>query len=381
MEKGQSPLENILIMNQNKLFSNAFKGKKIIITGDTGFKGSWLSIWLNELGAKVYGFALAPQSPQENFIKTGLDKIISHTDGDVRNSKKLIQFFKFVQPDFAFHLAAQSLVLESYASPAETFSTNIMGTVNFLDAVKLTPSVQVAMNITSDKCYQNNEQLQGYRETDQMGGKDPYSSSKGCSELVTSAYAHSFFSHADSCKIASARAGNVIGGGDWAKNRVIPDFFRAVTAHKELTLRNPDSIRPWQHVLEPLSGYLTLCAQLYLKGNKFCGAWNFGPQKSTCSVSSLVKKIIEKYGSGSYTVENKSSKLHEANLLTLDITKAKRHLKWKPVLSLDEMVSFTVNGYQDELNKAGVYKRRVKQIEEYIQLAKKSKLNWVNGYE
>src|ERR1017187_9668728 len=284
-------------MIKQKLFSNAFKGKRVIITGDTGFKGSWLSIWLNELGANVYGYALAPQSSKDNFVKTGLDNIISHTDGDVTDGKKLIRFFMLHQPDFAFHLAAQSLVLESYNSPVETFHTNVMGTVNFLEAVKLTPSLKAAINVTSDKCYQNNEQEQSYTENDPMGGRAPYSASKGCSELVTSAYRHSFFKTPNSCKIASARAGNVIGGGDWAQNRGVADFFRAVNKDQKLVLRNPDSMRPWQHVLEPLSGYLTLCAQLYLKGEKYCGAWNFGPEKSNYSVSDLVREMIKENGS------------------------------------------------------------------------------------
>lgn len=359
------------------LFFSVFKKKKVLITGDTGFKGSWLSIWLNELGAKVYGYALPPENSNDNFVITKLGSVINHREGDIRDARKLDAYFQDVQPHFAFHLAAQSLVLKSYDEPAETFSTNVAGTVNFFEAVRKTSSVKVAVNITSDKCYQNNEEDKAYTESDPMGGKDPYSASKGCAELVTAAYYHSFFNSPDSCRIASARAGNVIGGGDRAKNRLIPDFFKAIAENKKMPVRNPDAVRPWQHVLEPLSGYLSLCAHLHLHGNKFCGGWNFGPDDNNhYSVSDIMKEIIKASGKGDYEQESKRDKPYEAQLLKLDISKAEQILKWKPVLDFKQTALFTAKGYDDETSGSDIYKKRIMQINEYVALAKAMKINW-----
>jgi len=247
-------------------FNNVYKNKKVLITGDTGFKGSWLTIWLKELGADVYGYALPPLRDEDNFVKCNLNEKIHHINGDIRDKEHLFKFFDEVKPDIAFHLAAQPLVLESYKNPHYTFETNLMGTVNFFEAVRGTQSVKVAVNITSDKCYQNNEWIWGYRENDAMGGKDPYSASKGASELITQSYLNSFFVKEGTANIASARAGNVIGGGDWADYRIVPDFFKAIEKNDVLKLRYPEATRPWQHVLEPLSGYLNLAMKLFLEG-------------------------------------------------------------------------------------------------------------------
>jgi len=362
-----------------KLFNNIYKNKKVLITGDTGFKGSWLAIWLKELGADVYGYALPPKREEDNFVRCGLREKINHVDGDIRDLKKLVNYFNEVQPEIAFHFAAQPIVLESYDGPHYTFETNVMGTVNFFEAVRNTKSVKAIVNITSDKCYQNNEWVWGYRESDPMGGKDPYSASKGCSELVTTAYLNSFFYKDSHCAITSARAGNVIGGGDWADYRIIPDFFRAVKKNEKLIIRNPYATRPWQHVLEPLSGYLLLASKLYEKGNKFSGGWNFGPlDQSNYKVSELIEKITEYYGKGDVIFEeNNSEKLHEANMLKLDISKAIWNLKWNPVLGFDELIKFTVDGYKAELEGKELYNERVGQIKNYVELADKKNIEWV----
>lgn len=359
-------------------FNNIYQGKKVLITGHTGFKGSWLAIWLKELGAEVYGYALAPVSEMDNFVTCGLSEKLYHTEGDVRNATKLKAYFQQVQPDFAFHLAAQPLVLASYQDPVGTFDTNLMGTVNFFEAVRATLSVKVAVNVTTDKCYDNKEWVWGYRENDPMGGKDPYSASKGCSELITSSYLESFFMQEGTCNIASARAGNVIGGGDWAADRIVPDYFRALKRGEKLEIRNPYATRPWQHVLEPLSGYLNLGAELFLKGKQFSGGWNFGPEDtSNYSVKELIDEILSIEHRGGYIIPTDLKKLHEAVLLKLDISKAANYLKWKPVLNFKETVSFTLRGYLTDIESNGdVYLDRLGQIMTYTQTARHKGLNW-----
>lgn len=356
---------------KHPLYGNIYSGKKILITGDTGFKGSWLAIWLKEMGAAVYGFALPPKTKEDNFVITGLKDQIHHKDGDIRSYEELKGFFDAVQPDMAFHLAAQALVLDSYQIPAETFQTNVQGTVNFFECVRKTPSVKVAVNITSDKCYRNNEWERGYQEDDPMGGKDPYSASKGCSELVTASYLNSFFSAEGTCHIASARAGNVIGGGDRAENRIVPDFFRALQSGQTLILRNPFSVRPWQHVLEPLGGYLLLGFKLFTEGKKFSGGWNFGPEKNNHhSVEELIEKLSADFPEARWENAGTKQKLHEASLLYLDITKAKKFLGWAPALDFEKTVTFTAQGYRDEMEGGDVYGKRVRQIERHCSLAK-----------
>lgn len=348
------------------LFETTYKGKKVLVTGDTGFKGSWLCIWLKELGADVYGYALPPLTPQDNFVTTKLQSHIHHQDGDIRDKEKLVAYFKKVQPDFAFHLAAQPLVIESYHNPHYNFETNLMGTVNFFEAVRETSSVKVAVNVTTDKCYQNNEWVWGYREIDPMGGDDPYSASKGCSELITNSYTKSFFSKDETCHVASARAGNVIGGGDWADNRLIPDIFRAYTSKQALTVRNGNSVRPWQFVLEPLFGYLKLGEKLFRQGKTFSGGWNFGPGAfENFSVDDVVNEL-KKNINISVELPKSQEKLHEAGLLKLDITKAVNQLNWKPRLNFEQTIQFTVNGYLHELeNSSNLYQNRVEQIKQY----------------
>ena len=351
------------------VFSGIFKGKRVLITGDTGFKGSWLAIWLKEMGAQVYGYALPPKSDAENFPLCSLDARIQHRNGDIRDREALQQFFTEVQPELAFHLAAQAIVLDSYEQPHYTFETNVIGVVNFFEAVRNTPSVKAAVNVTSDKCYQNNEWVWGYRETDPMGGHDPYSASKGCSELITQSYIRSFFSRPGSCAVASARAGNVIGGGDHASYRIVPDFFRAVAGNKKLVIRNPEAVRPWQHLLEPLGGYLLLASKLYTEGAAFSGGWNFGPVETNCAtVRVLIESIIGAAKTGANEVPASENAPHEATLLKLDISKANALLNWRPSLSFEETIGFTVTGYLDEMHSPeNLYEKRVDQIKAYVE--------------
>jgi CDP-glucose 4,6-dehydratase len=367
-------MEN-LGMNNSNLFNGVFKGKKVLITGDTGFKGSWLAIWLKELGAFVYGYALPPLRKEDNFVTCGLSSEISHLDGDIRDLNALSNYCENIQPEIIFHLAAQPLVLESYKNPHYTFETNMMGTVNVFETARRIKSIKAVINITSDKCYQNNESIWSYREYDPIGGKDPYSASKGCSELVTNSYLNSFFNDNSFCVIASARAGNVIGGGDWADYRIVPDFFRSIKMNNPLIVRNPYSTRPWQHVFEPISGYLHLTSLLLQYKNKFSGAWNFGPDdQADHTVSELINTLIKFYGKGEVIFEKATNKLHEAANLKLDISKAISYLNWKPVLTFEESVKFTVDGYSGKQD--NLYERRKKQIETYVELAASRKTGW-----
>ncbi|MFA5804193.1 MAG: CDP-glucose 4,6-dehydratase [Melioribacteraceae bacterium] len=359
-----------------KMFNNIFENKKVLITGDTGFKGSWLAIWLKELGADVYGYALPPLRDEDNFVKCNLNEKIHHINGDIRDKEHLVKFFNDVKPDIAFHLAAQAIVLESYKNPHYTFETNVMGTVNFFEAVRNTPSVKAAVNITSDKCYKNNDWVWGYRENDPVGGKDPYSASKGCSELITDSYLNSFFKDTD-CKISSARAGNVIGAGDWAENRIIPDYFRALLGKNKLIVRNPIATRPWQHVLEPLSGYLLLASKLS-EDAKYSGGWNFGPKdEMNYSVRELLKEINKFDRSVEITESNDSIKPYEAKILKLDISKAVFKLGWKPVLDFNKTVELTVSGYLNDIkNISDPLENRIATIKEYLDIAAKQKIKW-----
>lgn len=351
-----------------KLFNGIFNKKKVLITGDTGFKGSWLAIWLHELGAEVFGYALPPKTNNDNFVVTELNEKIKHIDGDIRDLESLTKFFNSVNPDFAFHLAAQPLVLESYSNPHYTFETNLIGTVNFFEAVRSCKSVKAALNITSDKCYKNNDWVWGYRENDPMGGKDPYSASKGCSELITDSYINSFF-HSSECNVASVRAGNVIGAGDWAEYRIVPDYFRALKTNKKLEVRNPNATRPWQHVLEPLSGYLLLASKLF-EDKKYSGGWNFGPKdEMNFSVQALLNEISKKHKSVNIVLNNDKNKPYEAHILKLDISKAVFELGWKPVLSFSETIRLTVEGYLNDIDKkVNPYKNRVNTINEFLKI-------------
>ena len=351
------------------MFHTIFKGKTVLVTGHTGFKGSWLCIWLKELGANVVGYALEPYTERDNFVVSGLKDKITHITGDVRDFQKLSKVFEEYQPEFVFHLAAQAIVRESYESPKGTYDINVGGIVNVLECCRITDSVRVIINVTSDKCYENKEWVWGYRENDPMGGYDPYSSSKGCSELITAAYRKSFFNPIEFEKhgksLSSVRAGNVIGGGDWQKDRIIPDCIRALESNKPIEIRNPNATRPWQHVLEPLSGYLLLASKMRKEPQKFCGAWNFGPnQDSIITVGEIADMIVAKWGRGSWIDKSDKSEPHEANLLSLDISKAKTYLKWATVWDTAKTIEKTVEWYK-EYGRVDQYQICVKHINEY----------------
>ncbi len=355
-----------------------YKGKKVLITGHTGFKGSWLLIWLAELGAEVIGYSLEPPTDPNLFESINLKDRIIHIIGDLRDEKHLISVFEEYRPKFIFHLAAQSLVRLSYKEPKLTYETNIMGTVNVLEVVRKTKSVKVCIIVTSDKCYENKECLYSYREIDPMGGYDPYSSSKGCAELVTSAYRRSFFNpkgHGKTHNVAlsSVRAGNVIGGGDWGEDRIIPDCIQALSQNKTIIIRNPQSIRPWQYILEPLSGYLLLGALMYEDGAKYSSSWNFGPNdESIITVEELVKLVIKHWGCGNNTIDT-SGHPHEADLLKLDTSKARSLLGWKPIYDVYEAVKKTINWYKNFYNdmpKEELYEFTIREIRKYINRAR-----------
>ena len=335
------------------MFGDIFNNKTVLITGHTGFKGSWLCAWLKELKANVVGYALEPYTEKGNFVVSGLKNKITHITGDIRDYQQLAGVFKEHQPEFVFHLAAQPIVRESFKNPKETYDINVGGTVNLLECCRLTDSVKVVINVTSDKCYENKEWVWGYRETDPVGGyDDPYSSSKGCSELITAAYRRSFLNpdnYSDHKKsLATVRAGNVIGGGDWQKDRIIPDCMRALAVNKPIEIRNPHATRPWQHVLVPLSGYLLLASMMFTAPQKFCGAWNFGPDSdSIIPVGQVADKVVARWGSGSWINLSVDNAPYEASLLNLDISKAKTYLNWLPVWNIDMAIAKTVEWYKD----------------------------------
>lgn len=351
-----------------------YKNKKVLVTGHTGFKGSWLSIWLHELGANVVGVALDPKTKNDIFLLANVASFVKDIRLDIRDKKSIIEFVKKEKPDVIFHMAAQPLVLESYEFPLETFETNTLGTANILEAIRLTKSVKTAIFITTDKVYENNEWFWPYREDEKLGGYDPYSASKGASELIISSYRNSFFnpkeysSHGKS--IASVRAGNVIGGGDWSENRIIPDCVRAIEKGIPIEVRNPKSVRPWQHVLEPLGGYLLLGAKMMDQPIKFAEAWNFGPHaENVTNVGNLVQMIIKTYTKGSWKDLSNNKTFHEAKLLALDINKAMQELDWKPVLNTTETIDLTIDWYK-KYNSENVLNLCKLQIEEYFNLWK-----------
>jgi len=326
--------------------SDFWRGKHVFLTGHTGFKGGWLSLWLQAMGAKVHGYALNPPTETNLFTVAEVGKGMASSEiADVRDADKLRQAMQAARPEFVFHLAAQPLVRYSYAQPAETYAVNVMGTVNLLEAVRATPGVKAVINVTTDKCYENREWVWGYRENEPMGGIDPYSSSKGCAELVTAAYRRSFLAPAG-IALASARAGNVIGGGDWAADRLIPDFLRALEAGETLRIRSPQSTRPWQHVLEPLSGYLMLAERLYTDGATFAEAWNFGPSDEDArSVQWIVGRLAEMCKDVNCQCDE-TPQPHEAHYLKLDSSKARIQLGWQPRWQLATALDKTVEWHQ-----------------------------------
>jgi CDP-glucose 4,6-dehydratase len=327
---------------------NAYRGRGAFITGHTGFKGAWLSEWLTNLGAEVTGYALDPPTEPNLFDAVGLRSRVKHVVADVRDVSRLVAEVQAAQPSVIFHLAARALVLRAYQEPRDTFETNVMGTVNVLEAARACPSVRAVVVVTSDKSYLNPDTGRAFRESDPVGGRDPYGASKACAEIVTAAYRESFFT--DGAAIASVRAGNVIGGGDWAPDRIIPDSVRALTAGEPIVVRNPDAIRPWQHVLEPLSGYLRLGARLLSDGRNFAGPWNFGPtdQGSDHPVRWVVERFLGEWGSGTWTTPvGSGAQPHEAHLLSLNSAKARERLGWAPVWEAPTAVRQTASWYRE----------------------------------
>jgi CDP-glucose 4,6-dehydratase len=361
------------IMEVMNLFGDIYRNKKVLVTGHTGFKGSWLAFWLKELGAQVYGFSLAPSTTPSHFELLGLE--MNSQFGDIRNYELLKGFINEVQPDIVFHLAAQSLVLESYKKPIDTYTTNVIGTLNVFESCRSTLSVKAIINVTTDKVYENLEKEIAYKESDRLGGYDIYSSSKACAELLTSSYKKSFL-QSNSLLLASARAGNVIGGGDWAEERILPDLVRAASSNNQSVIRNPNAIRPWEHVLEPLSGYLYLGSKLLNEEEIFAQAWNFGPthiQKHT--VGELVSKSSELWDKISTANKSQSGeKLHEANILMLDCSMAKDKLKWHSVWNFEQTVSKTIEWYKNYYEE-NIVSTKI-QIEQYVIDAKIQSLDW-----
>jgi CDP-glucose 4,6-dehydratase len=344
-----------------------FKGRRVFITGHTGFKGSWLAFLLKEVGAEVLGYALPPVGEKNHFELLGLSQMIGHEEADIRDAEKLIAVMSEFKPEFVFHLAAQALVRPSYSDPKTTFETNVMGSVNLLEAVRKCESVRSLVYITSDKCYENLEWLWGYRESDQLGGHDPYSASKASAEMVFSAYVRSFFFDRPELGAASTRAGNVIGGGDWAVDRIIPDCIRALELEKPIHLRNPSATRPWQHVLEPLSGYLLLATQLRKEPSTFAGSWNFGPSsKEVRTVLEVVEHLIADFGKGSINIEASTEKHHEARLLQLNCDKAHQMLRWYPRWDFERTLDMTADWYKNVYDGEVATNVTRKQLHEYF---------------
>ena len=341
-------------------------GKRVFITGHTGFKGGWLTLWLAEMGAEVYGYALAPPTEPNFFTVCGLHvRLKASTIADIRDTESLRQAMQAARPDIVLHLAAQPLVRHSYAAPVETYAVNVMGTVNLLEAVRATSSVRAVVNVTSDKCYENREWIWPYRENEAMGGYDPYSSSKGCSELVTGAYRRSYLEPAG-IHLASARSGNVIGGGDWANDRLLPDFLRALDAGRTLIIRSPTATRPWQHVLEPLSGYVTLAEKLFYSKDEYAEAWNFGPDEADArSVQWIVEHLCAVVPNASWQCDT-SPQPNEANNLKLDSSKAKARLGWHPRWNLEGALAKTLDWHQAWSRGADMQAISLTQIHDYM---------------
>ena len=353
------------------MFRKTYQNKRVLVTGHTGFKGSWLTLWLKEMGANVCGYALAPNTAPNLFEAAHVADGITSVIGDIRDRELLNKTFQDFKPEIVFHLAAQPLVRLSYAEPVLTYETNVIGTLNVLEAARACGSVKAFVNITTDKCYENKEVARGYKEDEPMGGYDMYSSSKGCVEILSSSYRRSFLQEEGTFAMATARAGNVIGGGDWAADRLIPDCVRSIEAGKEIEIRNPVATRPWQHVLEPLSGYLLLGHLLYTQGKKYAEGFNLGPKPdSVLTVADVAQKVVKAYDKGSVYV-HKRDNLHEANLLMLDITKAKEVLGWWPTYSVGKAVEETVAWYKRFYQGESIRPFTLQQIQDY-----EEKITW-----
>lgn len=364
------------------IFSNVYKNKRILVTGHTGFKGSWLSLWLTAMGAEVAGFSKYLPSEPCHYDVINLESHIKNYTGDIRNIDDITGVFNDFQPEVVFHLAAQSIVFTAYDDPKLTFDTNLGGTVNVLENLKNNDSIKAGIIITSDKCYENDGREEGYQEEDRLGGADPYSASKACAEVAFSSYFRSFFNKENTANIASARAGNVIGGGDWASSRVVPDCARAWSAEEELIVRKPEATRPWQHVLEPLSGYLWLGASVINSPQNCIGqSFNFGPDSSDVkSVRELVDLLAHYWGKGSWKHVPDDQNKKEATLLQLSCKKAQQYLQWKPIFNFDETVKHTALWYKHYYDDAkNIYELSMDQITDYVQKAKESSVVWAKS--
>jgi CDP-glucose 4,6-dehydratase len=340
--------------------------KKVYLTGHTGFKGSWLSLWLSSMGAEVKGYALDPPTTPALFHVANIASLVETEIGDIRNLNQLTQSIQDFNPDVLLHLGAQSIVLKSYADPLETYSTNVMGTANVLQACRKLPNLKAIVSVTTDKCYENQEWVWGYRENEALGGKDPYSSSKACAELVTSAFRHSFFTDPQGAQVATARAGNVLAGGDWTENGLIADILRAFEQAKPVIIRNPLAVRPWQHVLEPLSGYLMLAEALYQDGEKYAEAWNFGPRDEDCKpVNWVLDHMVNLWGDGASWQLDQQANPHEARFLKLDSSKAATHLGWTPQWRLESVLDNVVQWHQEWLAGKNMTQRCLNDIASY----------------
>lgn len=357
------------------LFSGIYQNRRVLITGHTGFKGSWLALWLHQIGAKVFGVALPPETQPNHWDL--LDLPINDRRVDIRDAKQLQDFFLEIQPEIVFHLAAQPLVRRSYRDPLETWSTNVMGTANVLEACRMTRSVRATVVVTTDKCYENQEWPWGYRENDRLGGHDPYSASKAGAELVAASYRSAFFMAPQSPLLATARAGNVIGGGDWSEDRLIPDLVRAAVNKQPLEIRSPNATRPWQHVLESLSGYLLLGQKLLQGTSAFAEPWNFGPEsEGNRSVADVLKKLSDQWPELEWRATD-APRPHEATLLYLDSAKARSQLNWKPVWGLDTTLAKTAEWYQTWLNGRQVISQQ--QLNDYIEAAQRARAVWAGS--
>lgn len=359
-----------------KQFGDVYRGKRVLVTGHTGFKGSWLCQWLNQLGADVVGISLAPETQLSHWNLLGLESIVQHHELDIRQAGEVVKVFKSTQPEAVFHLAAQPLVRRSYRNPLDTWSTNVMGTANVLEACRQTCSVGAVVTVTTDKCYENQEWTWGYRETDRLGGRDPYSASKAGSELVAASYRSAFFSSDITPLLATARAGNVIGGGDWSEDRLIPDLVRAIATQQSLEIRSPNATRPWQHVLESLSGYLLLGQKLIESDRFFEGAWNFGPDRSGNRAVADVLNTLQTHWPSMQWHHTALSQPHEANLLYLDSAKAHVQLGWQPVWDLDTALKKTSDWYRAFLDSKTTIS--MQQMAQYVDAAKKAQAVWVS---
>jgi CDP-glucose 4,6-dehydratase len=351
---------------EGKVNPEFWKDKKVFVTGHTGFKGSWLSLWLQEMGATVKGYSLAPNTSPNLYEEANVALGIESEIGDIRNLEAVTKSMTSFNPDILIHMAAQPLVRLSYSEPVETYATNVMGTIHVLEAARKCTNLKSIVAITTDKCYENKEWPWGYRENEPMGGHDPYSSSKGCCELLIASYRKSFFNSPNSASLASVRAGNVIGGGDWSDDRLIPDILRAFEKSTPVIVRNPLSTRPWQHVLEPLSGYLVLAEELYNNGDHFAVGWNFGPKDEDCqSVEKILNTMIKTWGEGASWELDTNSNPHEAGFLKLDCSKAAQQLKWLPQWNLEFTLSLIVNWHKAWLNNGDIKKQCLKEIDLY----------------